>query len=72
MRLDYQHELPEASRAMAQLERVVDASTLEPSLRELVKLRARVGDRDARDRILAELATATGAELVQRIGYVAL
>lgn len=40
MRLDYQHELPEASRAMAQLERVVDASTLEPSLRELVKLRA--------------------------------
>jgi RNA-binding protein len=39
---------------------------------ELVKLRARVGDRDARDRVLAELATATGAELVQRIGHVAL
>jgi AhpD family alkylhydroperoxidase len=40
MRLDYRHELPEASRAMVQLERVVDASTLEPKMRELVKLRA--------------------------------
>jgi RNA-binding protein len=39
---------------------------------ELVKLRARVGDREERDRILAELATATSAELVQRIGHVAL
>jgi RNA-binding protein len=39
---------------------------------ELVKLRARVGDRHERDRILAELAVATGAELVQRIGHVAL
>ena len=39
---------------------------------ELVKLRARVGDREERDRILAELAAATGAELVQRIGHVAL
>ncbi|HET7581758.1 MAG TPA: carboxymuconolactone decarboxylase family protein [Candidatus Limnocylindria bacterium] len=40
MRLDYHHELPAASRAMGQLERVVDDSTLEPALRELVKLRA--------------------------------
>jgi len=39
---------------------------------ELVKVRARVGDRNTRDRILDELATATGSELVQRIGHVAL
>jgi RNA-binding protein len=39
---------------------------------ELVKVRARVGDRDLRDELLAELATATKAELVQRIGHVAL
>ena len=39
---------------------------------ELVKVRARVGDRDERDRILAELAAGTSAELVQRIGHVAL
>lgn len=40
MRLDYRHELPEASRAMVHLERVVWESTLEPKLRELVRLRA--------------------------------
>jgi len=39
---------------------------------ELVKVRARVGDRSTRDQILEELAAATGAELVQRIGHVAL
>ena len=39
---------------------------------ELVKVRARVGDRDLRDQLLAELATATRSELVQRIGHVAL
>ena len=39
---------------------------------ELVKVRARVGDRDERDRILDELATSTRSELVQRIGHVAL
>ena len=39
---------------------------------ELVKVRARVGDRDLRDELLAELATATQSELVQRIGHVAL
>ncbi|HET7203440.1 MAG TPA: YhbY family RNA-binding protein [Steroidobacteraceae bacterium] len=39
---------------------------------ELVKVRARVGDRDVRDELLAELATATRSELVQRIGHVAL
>jgi RNA-binding protein len=39
---------------------------------ELVKVRARVGDRHTRDTILQELATSTGSELVQRIGHVAL
>jgi RNA-binding protein len=39
---------------------------------ELVKIRARVGDRDERDSILANLAQATRAELVHRIGHVAL
>jgi RNA-binding protein len=39
---------------------------------ELVKVRARAGYRDERDAVLAELAHATGAELVQRIGHVAL
>jgi RNA-binding protein len=39
---------------------------------ELVKVRARVGDRDLRDELLAELATATRSEMVQRIGHVAL
>jgi RNA-binding protein len=39
---------------------------------ELVKVRARVGDRNLRDDLLAELATATRSELVQRIGHVAL
>jgi len=39
---------------------------------ELVKLRARVGDRSRRDALLAELAAASGAELVHRIGNVGL
>jgi RNA-binding protein len=39
---------------------------------ELVKVRARVGDRHLRDDLLDELARATHAELVQRIGHVAL
>jgi RNA-binding protein len=39
---------------------------------ELVKVRARVGDRDVRDELLAELATSTRSEMVQRIGHVAL
>jgi AhpD family alkylhydroperoxidase len=40
MRLDYRKTLPAASRAMTELERVIDASGMEPKLRELVKLRA--------------------------------
>lgn len=37
---------------------------------ELIKVRARVGDRDERDTILDTLATQTGSTLVQRIGNV--
>ncbi len=39
---------------------------------ELVKVRARASDRDERDTLLGELARATRAELVHRIGHVAL
>ena len=39
---------------------------------ELVKVRARVGDRKERDRVLAELCDQTGAEVVQQIGHVGL
>ncbi|HEY0942535.1 MAG TPA: ribosome assembly RNA-binding protein YhbY [Steroidobacter sp.] len=37
---------------------------------ELVKVKARVGDREERDAILAELARQSGSSLVQRIGNV--
>jgi RNA-binding protein len=37
---------------------------------ELVKVRARVGDRDQRDSLLAGLAELTGSALIQRIGNV--
>jgi RNA-binding protein len=37
---------------------------------ELVKVRARVGDREERDAIFASLAEQTGSTLVQRIGNV--
>jgi AhpD family alkylhydroperoxidase len=40
MRLDYQKTLPEASRALKEVSRLVEESTLEPLLCELVKLRA--------------------------------
>src|SRR6187402_3113227 len=39
---------------------------------ELVKLRARVGDREERDSILGELARLTGSEFIYRIGNVGL
>ena len=39
---------------------------------ELVKVRARVGDRDQRDSIFDELARQTRSLLVQRIGNVAV
>ena len=37
---------------------------------ELVKVSARVGERDARNEALATLASRTSSELVQRIGHV--
>jgi RNA-binding protein len=37
---------------------------------ELVKVSARVGDRDARNAALAALAARTAAHLVQRVGHV--
>ena len=39
---------------------------------ELVKIKVRVGDRAARDGIIGRLCAETGAELVQRIGHMAL
>jgi RNA-binding protein len=37
---------------------------------ELVKVQARVGERDARNQVLEELAVRTASTLVQRIGHV--
>ncbi|MDJ0940537.1 MAG: ribosome assembly RNA-binding protein YhbY [Woeseiaceae bacterium] len=45
-------------------------STLEHH--ELIKVKVRVGDRDVRDSIIATLCEESGAELIQRIGNVAL
>ena len=39
---------------------------------ELIKVRVRVGDRKARDAAIAELCSRSGANLVTRIGNVAL
>ena len=39
---------------------------------ELIKVRVRVGDRDARDAIIAQLCRDANAQLIQRIGNVAL
>ncbi len=39
---------------------------------ELMKVRIKVGDRDARDAIIAELCERSGSELVRRIGNIAL
>ena len=50
------------------------AAELERALadHELVKARARLGDREARDQAFAALAARTASTLVQRIGNVAL
>jgi RNA-binding protein len=37
---------------------------------ELVKVSARIGERDVRNQALASLAARTSAELVQRVGHV--
>ncbi|MEJ2644845.1 MAG: ribosome assembly RNA-binding protein YhbY [Gammaproteobacteria bacterium] len=39
---------------------------------ELLKVRVNAGDRADRERMIGELCTHTGAELVQRVGHVAL
>ena len=39
---------------------------------ELIKVRVKVGDREERDRIIMSLCDAANAELVQRIGNMAL
>jgi RNA-binding protein len=39
---------------------------------ELIKVRVRVGDRNARDAIIAEMCEKSGAALVQRVGNMAL
>ena len=39
---------------------------------ELIKVRVRAGDRDARDRMIRKLCDDGSAELIQRIGNVAL
>ena len=39
---------------------------------ELIKVRVRVGDRNARDKIIDTLCQTSSAELVQRIGNIAL
>ena len=39
---------------------------------ELIKVRVRVGDRNARDEIIDKLCNTSSAELVQRIGNMAL
>ena len=39
---------------------------------ELIKVRVRVGDREARDRMIGELCETASAELVQRVGNMAL
>jgi len=39
---------------------------------ELLKVRVKAGDRDQRDALVGRLCAASGAELVQRIGHVAV
>lgn len=39
---------------------------------ELLKVAVRSGDRHERDALISELCTRTGAQLVQRIGHIAL
>ena len=39
---------------------------------ELIKVKVAAADRDARDRLVGELAQRSGAALVQRIGHVAV
>jgi RNA-binding protein len=58
-----QHGLSEA--VLTEVERALD-------YHELIKVRLNAGDRDDRDAAVAAIAERTGAELVQRIGNVAV
>jgi len=51
---------------------VVAETTSALEAHELIKVRARVGDRELRDEILVSLAGRTGSSLVQTIGNVGL
>ena len=51
---------------------VVRETSLALEAHELLKVRARVGERDLRDEILSSLAGRTGSDLVQTIGNVGL
>jgi len=42
------------------------------SYHELIKVKVSVGDRDARDTLIGEICGHAGAELVQRIGNIAV
>ena len=53
-------------------EAVIEELNLALDAHELVKVRVSVGDRDERDRTIAALTDSTGAELVQRIGNIAI
>jgi RNA-binding protein len=48
---------------MAEIDGALDAH-------ELIKVRVRVGEREARDAVVAEIVARTGATQVQRIGHV--
>lgn len=39
---------------------------------EVMKIRVSVGERDARDAIIQDICDKSGAELVQRVGHIAL
>ena len=51
---------------------VVRETSLALEAHELLKVRARVGERELRDEILSTLAERTGSDLVQTIGNVGL
>ncbi len=53
-------------------EAVVREAMVALGAHELVKVRVRVGEREARDAAIESLVEATGATLVQRIGHTAV
>ena len=51
---------------------VVNETDLSLEHHELLKVKVKVGDRDLRDEMIAELVSRTQSQLVQRIGNIAL